>query len=94
MSVQEYLELIAAITAAILGLLALGAKLVYKPIKRSLEVFIDERLRPIEDTLMELKPNGGSSVADRIVRLEERQSGIGQRLDDVYDLVKLIATKE
>lgn len=94
MSVQEYLELIAAITAAILGLLALGAKLVYKPLKRSLEVFIDERLRPIEDTLMELKPNGGSSVADRIVRLEERQSGIGQRLDDVYDLVKLIATKE
>ena len=94
MSVQEYLELIAAITAAILGLLALGAKVVYKPLKRSLEVFIDERLRPIEDTLMELKPNGGSSVADRIVRLEERQSGIGQRLDDVYDLVKLIATKE
>lgn len=94
MSAQEYLELIAAISAAVLGVLALGAKLVYKPLKRSLEVFIDERLRPIEDVLMELKPNGGSSVADRIVRLEERQSGIGQRLDDVYDLVKLIATKE
>ena len=94
MSVQEYLELIVAITAALLGLLALGAKLVYKPLKRTLEFFIDERLRPIEDTLMELKPNGGSSVADRIVRLEERQSGIGQRLDDVYDLVKVIAAKE
>jgi hypothetical protein len=94
MSAQEYLELIAAISAAVLGVLALGAKLVYKPLKRSLEVFIDERLRPIEDILMELKPNGGSSVADRVVRLEERQSGIGQRLDDVYDLVKLIATKE
>jgi hypothetical protein len=94
MSAQEYLELIAAISAAVLGVLALGAKLVYKPLKRSLEVFIDERLRPIEDVLMELRPNGGSSVADRIVRLEERQSGIGQRLDDVYDLVKLIATKE
>ena len=94
MSAQEYLELVAAISAAVLGLLALGGKLIYKPLKRSLEVFIDERLRPIEDVLMELKPNGGSSVADRIVRLEERQSGIGQRLDDVYDLVKLIATKE
>jgi len=94
MSAQEYLELIAAISAAVLGVLALGAKLIYKPLRRSLEVFIDERLRPIEDILMELKPNGGSSVADRIVRLEERQSGIGQRLDDVYDLVKLIATKE
>ena len=94
MSAQEYLELVAAISAAVLGVLALGGKLIYKPLKRSLEVFIDERLRPIEDVLMELRPNGGSSVADRIVRLEERQSGIGQRLDDVYDLVKLIATKE
>lgn len=94
MDFQQYLELVAAISAAVLGILAVGAKLIYKPLKRSLEVFIDERLRPIEDVLMELKPNGGSSVADRIVRLEERQSGIGQRLDDVYDLVKLIATKE
>jgi hypothetical protein len=68
--------------------------MVYKPLKKSLEVFIDARLRPIEVTILELKPNGGSSVADRIVRLEERQSGIGQRLDDVYDLVKVIAAKE
>lgn len=94
MSAQQYLELIAAISAAVLGILAVGAKVIYKPLKRSLEIFIDERLRPIEDVLMELKPNGGSSVADRIVRLEERQSGIGQRLDDVYDLVKVIAAKE
>ncbi len=94
MTVQQYLELIAAISAALLGILAVGAKVIYKPLKKSLEVFIDERLRPIEDVLMELKPNGGSSVADRIVRLEERQSGIGQRLDDVYDLVKVIAAKE
>ncbi len=94
MSAQQYLELIAAISAAILGILAVGAKVIYKPLKRNLEIFIDERLRPIEDVLMELKPNGGSSVADRIVRLEERQSGIGQRLDDVYDLVKVIAAKE
>lgn len=86
--------MVAAVCAALLGVLSLGAKMVYKPLKKSLEVFIDSRLRPIEDTLLELKPNGGSSVADRIVRLEERQSGIGQRLDDVYDLVKVIAAKE
>lgn len=94
MSAQQYFELIAASTAAILGILAVGAKVIYKPLKRSLENMLDDRLRPIEDTLLELKPNGGSSVADRIVRLEERQSGIGQRLDDVYDLVKVIAAKE
>jgi len=94
MSVQDYFQLVATVTAAILGVLAVGGKLIYKPLRRSLENLIDERLRPIEDVLMELKPNGGSSVADRIVRLEERQSGIGQRLDDVYDLVKAIAVKE
>ena len=94
MTALEYAQLIATTTAAFLGILALGAKVIYKPLKKSLEVFIDARLRPLEDTLLELKPNGGSSLADRIVRLEERQSGIGQRLDDVYDLVKLIATKE
>jgi hypothetical protein len=91
---QEYAQLVAAVSGAILGVLALGGTLVYKPLKKSLEVFIDKRLRPIEDTLLELKPNGGSSLADRIVRLEERQSGIGQRLDDVYDIVKAIATKD
>ena len=94
MMLQEYAQLVASITGALIGVLALGGMLVYKPLKKNLEVFIDKRLRPIEDTLLELKPNGGSSVADRIVRLEERQSGIGQRLDDVYDLVKVIAAKE
>ena len=94
MTVYEYAQVVGAVCGAILSVLALGGTLIYKPLKKSLEVFIDQRLRPIEDTLLELKPNGGSSVADRIVRLEERQSGIGQRLDDVYDLVKLIATKE
>lgn len=94
MSLQEYAQVVAAVCAASLGVLSLGAKMVYKPLKKSLEVFIDSRLRPIEDTLLELKPNGGHSIADRIVRLEERQSGIGQRLDDVYDLVKVIAAKE
>ena len=80
MSAQEYLELIAAISAAVLGILAVGAKLIYKPLKRSLEVFIDERLRPIEDILMELKPNGGSSMKDSMARME-------QRIDDLYKLV-------
>lgn len=94
MSLQEYAQVIAAVCAALLGILSVGARMVYKPLKKSLEVFIDARLRPIEDTLLELRPNGGSSLADRIVRLEERQSGIGQRLDDVYDIVKAIATKE
>jgi hypothetical protein len=52
---------------------------------------LDERLSPLEETLRELRPNGGSSLADKVIRLEERQSGISQRLDDVYELVKTLA---
>jgi hypothetical protein len=94
MSFLEYAQIVATASGAILGLLALGAKVIWKPIKSAFESMLDERLRTIEDAMSELRPNGGSSVRDRIVRLEERQSGISNRLDDVYDLVQKLATKE
>lgn len=94
MSFLEYAQIVATASGAILGLLALGAKVIWKPIKSAFETMLDERLRTIEDAMSELRPNGGSSVRDRIVRLEERQSGISNRLDDVYDLVQKLATKE
>ena len=67
-------------------------KLVWKPVKKALvdemKKELDCRLDPILELVSQLKTNGGSHLADRIVRLEERQTGIGQRIDDVYDLVK------
>lgn len=51
---------------------------------------LDVRLDPIAKVVSQLTPNGGSHLADRIIRLEERQTGISQRLDDLYDLVKSI----
>lgn len=70
------------------------SQLVWKPLKKSLvnemKSELEIRLEPILKLVSQLETNGGSHLADRIVRLEERQSGIGQRLDDVYDLVKSI----
>lgn len=94
MSFLEWAQLVGATTGALLGLGALGVKIVFKPIRNSMLRALDERLEPFEAALLELRPNGGSSVRDRIVRLEERQSGISNRLDDVYELVQKLATKE
>lgn len=94
MSILEYAQIVATVSGAILGLLAIGAKVVWKPIKSAFANMLDERLRSMEDAMAELRPNGGFSVRDRIVRLEERQSGISNRLDDVYELVQKLATKE
>ena len=94
MSLFEWAQLVGATTGALLGLGALGVKIVYKPIKSALERALDERLAPFQEALLELRPNGGSSVRDRIVRLEERTVGMGDRLDDIYGIVKDLATKE
>lgn len=90
----EFAQVAATASGALLGLFAIGAKLVWKPIKSAFENMLDDRLRGMEDAMNELRPNGGSSVRDRIVRLEERQSGISDRLDDVYDLVQKLALRE
>jgi hypothetical protein len=95
MTVMEYAQLVGTISGALLAVLALVGKVIMKPIQRAqqgaFERMLDERLAPLEDTLRELRPNGGSSLADKVIRLEERQSGISQRLDDVYELVKTLA---
>jgi len=95
MTALEYAQFVGTLCGALLAVIALVAKIILKPIQRfqqsSFERMLDERLSPIEDTLKELRPNGGSSLADKVIRLEERQSGISQRLDDVYELVKTLA---
>jgi hypothetical protein len=55
---------------------------------------LDERLKPIEQAVAQLSPNGGSHLADRVIRLEERQAGVVNRIDDIYDIVKQLAVKE
>jgi hypothetical protein len=94
MTFLEYAQIVATASGAIIGVLAIGTKIVWTPIKSAFENLLDDRLRGMEDAMAELRPNGGDSVRDRIVRLEERQSGISSRLDDVYDLVQRLATKE
>lgn len=92
MSFVEIAGAIGIVGGAILTVQVVLSKLVWKPMKKALveemKKELDCRLDPILELVSQLKTNGGSHLADRIVRLEERQSGIGQRLDDVYDLVK------
>jgi hypothetical protein len=98
MSFAEYVQIIGATTAALLGVAAVISTLIWRPmksnIKRDIETMLDERLAPIEKATAQLLTNGGSHLADKVIRLEERQSGIAARLDDIFDMVKALATKE
>ena len=65
-----------------------------KNITRDILEMLDERLKPMEAQLSQLSPNGGSSLADKVIRLEERQAGVVSRIDDIYDIVKQLAIKD
>jgi len=41
----------------------------------------------VSDLLKELKPNGGSSIKDQVVRLEKRANGMDEKLDKMYDMM-------
>lgn len=98
MTIAEYIQIIAATTGAIIGVGTVLSRFIWRPMKKNLKHEIleafDERLQPIEKAVAQLSPNGGSHLADRVIRLEERQSGIANRLDDIFDLVKEMAKKE
>jgi hypothetical protein len=85
---------VAGVGASALTIQAVISKFVWEPMKRAMmeEMTreLDQRLAPILELVSQLKTNGGSHLADRIIRLEERQSGVVTRLDDLYDLVKSI----
>lgn len=98
MSTYEYAEIVAATTGALLAILTIISRFIWRPMKKNMsneiKTMLDERLKPIETQLAQLSPNGGSSLADRVIRLEERQNGVVSRIDDIYDLVRELAKKE
>jgi hypothetical protein len=98
MSTYEYAEIVAATTASLLAVLTIVSKFIWRPMKKNISrdiiEMLDERLKPMEAQLNQLSPNGGSSLADRVIRLEERQAGVVSRIDDIYDIVKKLAIKE
>ena len=98
MQIQEYIQIVGMTTAALLGVAAVLSRFIWRPVRsiveRQIVEALDERLKPIEKATAQLLTNGGTHLADRVIRLEERQSGIANRLDDIFDLVKSLATKE
>jgi hypothetical protein len=82
------------IGGAILTLHLVMSKFVWSPVRKNLiqevKSELESHLAPILKLVSQLETNGGSHLADRIIRLEERQSSVVTRLDDLYDLVKSI----
>jgi hypothetical protein len=55
---------------------------------------IEVRVRSLVKTyLIELKPNHGSSIKDKIDKLEERQSGIKEEIVDIKTMLNTIVSK-
>ena len=88
-------QIIATISATLAGLVSLHflfTRMVWNPVKKSLieemKSELDCRLNPILRLVSQLETNGGSHLADRLIRVEERQAGVMTRLDDLFDLVK------
>jgi hypothetical protein len=88
-------QIIATISATLAGLVSLHflfTRMVWNPVKKSLieemKSELDCRLDPILRLVSQLETNGGSHLADRLIRVEERQAGVMTRLDDLFDLVK------
>ena len=98
MSTYQYAEIVAATTASLLAILTIASKFIWRPMKKNITrdilEMLDERLKPMEAQLTQLSPNGGSSLADKVIRLEERQAGVVSRIDDIYDIVKQLAIKD
>jgi hypothetical protein len=98
MTIVEYSQIVVACTGAVLGVVTIFSRLIWRPmknnIKSDIEAMLDERLKPIEKATAQLLTNGGTHLADRVIRLEEKQSGIANRLDDIFDIVTRLATKE
>ena len=98
MTPADYAQITVAFTGAILGVVTIFSRLIWRPmknnIKSEIEYMLDQRLGPIEKATSQLLTNGGTHLADRVIRLEERQSGIANRLDDIFDIVTRLATKE
>ncbi len=91
MTLAEYAQIVATSVGALLGVIWRPMK---NNIKSDIEAMLDERLKPIEKATAQLLTNGGTHLADRVIRLEEKQSGIANRLDDIFDIVTRLATKE
>jgi hypothetical protein len=98
MTLAQYVQIVASTTAALLGIATLLSRFIWRPmknnIKSDIEAMLDERLKPIEKATAQLLTNGGTHLADKVIRLEERQSGIADRLDDIFHIVTRLATKE
>jgi hypothetical protein len=94
MKLSDWLITLGTTAGGLASLQILVSRLVWKPMKKSIiaevKAELDCRLDPILKLVSQLETNGGSHLADRLIRVEERQAGVMTRLDDLYDLVKSI----
>lgn len=92
MTATEWVTFVGLLSGTLISLQVVFNRFIWRPVRKALlsefEAELDARLEPILRLVSQLETNGGSHLADRIIRLEERQTSVVTRLDDLFDLIK------
>ena len=92
MTATEWVTFVGLLAGTLISLQVVFNRFIWRPVRKALlsefESELDARLEPILRLVSQLETNGGSHLADRIIRLEERQTSVVTRLDDLFDLIK------
>lgn len=92
MTATEWVTFVGLLAGTLISLQVVFNRFIWRPVRKALlsefEAELDARLAPILRLVSQLETNGGSHLADRIIRLEERQTSVVTRLDDLFDLIK------
>lgn len=83
MEITNWLQTWIPLIVGILTIATIISGIVYKVHKGFVHFIQDE----IKELSKEFKPNGGSSLKDQVNRLETQYDSLGQKVDEIYDLL-------
>jgi uncharacterized iron-regulated membrane protein len=83
MEITQWLQTWIPLMVGILALITGISGIIYKVHKGFIK-FIKEE---IQEVAKEFKPNGGSSLKDQVNRLEKQYTSLGNKVDEIYDLL-------
>ena len=83
MEITQWLQTWIPLMVGILALITGISGIIYKVHKGFVNFIKDE----IQEVTKEFKPNGGSSLKDQVNRLEKQHTSLGNKVDEIYDLL-------
>jgi uncharacterized protein (UPF0335 family) len=83
MEITQWLQTWVPLTVGIIAIITGISTIIYKIHHGFIKFIKDE----IQEVTKEFKPNGGSSLKDQVNRLEKQHTSLGNKVDEIYDLL-------